>query len=97
MLGLLYSVMGAGLAVSYVPQAIAAWRERGTAEAISLAAWTFWTVYAAVALLYAVFVLGDAVVVMVNGLSFLGCATTTLIVASKRVRHRRRSDEHAAR
>jgi hypothetical protein len=38
-----------GLALSYVPQAIAAWRDRGSAESLLLAAWSFWTCHDAVA------------------------------------------------
>ena len=95
MLGVLYSALGAGLALSYVPQALAAWRQRGSAEAISLVAWSFWTVYAAVALLYAVIVLGDPIVGAVNGLSFLGCAATTGIVVGKRIRWRHQRHEAA--
>jgi hypothetical protein len=45
----MYSVLGVGLALSYVPQAIAAWRDRGSAESLLLAAWSFWTCHGAVA------------------------------------------------
>jgi hypothetical protein len=89
-LAAMYSVLGVGLALSYVPQAIAAWRDRGAAESLSLAAWSFWTCHGAVGLLYIATVIGDPVLVMLNTLSFAGCAATTTIVVVKRLRHRRR-------
>jgi hypothetical protein len=82
----MYSVLGVGLAVSYVPQAIAAWRVRGSAASLSLTAWSFWTCHGAVGLLYAATVLRDPVLVILNSLSLTGCAATTTIVVVKRLR-----------
>jgi hypothetical protein len=86
-LAAMYSVLGVGLALSYVPQAIAAWRDRGSAESLSLAAWSFWTCHGAVGLLYAATVVRDPVLVILNTLSLTGCAATTTIVVVKRLRN----------
>lgn len=86
MLAAMYSVLGVGLALSYVPQAIAAWRDRGSAEGLSLTAWGFWTCHGAVGLLYAATVVRDPVLVILNTLSLTGCAATTTIVVVKRLR-----------
>ena len=90
MLVAMYSVLGVGLALSYLPQAIAAWRDRGSAESLSLAAWSFWTCHGAVGLLYTATVVRDPVLVILNTLSLTGCAATTTIVVVKRLRHRPR-------
>jgi hypothetical protein len=93
LLGALYSVLGAGLAISYVPQALAAWRESGAVKGTSLVAWIFWTLYGAVALAYAASVLRDPVLIAINASSLVGCATTTAIIAGKRLRYGRRAGE----
>jgi hypothetical protein len=92
-LSAMYSVLGVGLALSYVPQAIAAWRDRGSAESLSLAAWSFWTCHGADGLLYMATVVRVPVLVILNTLSLTGCAATTTIVVVKRLRHRASTGE----
>ena len=85
LLTLLYSLLAAGVAFSYIPQVLATWRDRGRADAISLPSWSFWTLNSGVALLYALFVARDPHIAFASGCGFVGCATTTAIAYAKRV------------
>lgn len=84
LLTLLYTLFAAGLAFSYIPQVLATWRDRGRAEAISLPAWSFWTLNSGVATLYAGLIARDPHIAFASGCAFLGCGTTTAIVIRKR-------------
>lgn len=84
LLTLLYTLFAAGVAFSYIPQVLAAWRDRGRAEAISLPAWSFWTLNSAIATLYAGLIARDPHITFASGCAFLGCAATTVIVIRKR-------------
>lgn len=85
LLTLLYTLFAAGVAFSYIPQVLATWRDSGRAEAISLPAWSFWTLNSAVATLYAILIARDPHIAFASGCAFLGCGTTTLIVVRKRL------------
>ena len=87
-LSFLYSVLAAGVAFSYVPQVLATWRDRGPASAISLPAWSFWTLNSGIAVMYALFVAQDSRIAFASGCAFIGCATTTGIALYKRLSHR---------
>lgn len=86
LLTLLYTLFAAGVAFSYIPQVLATWRDSGRAEAISLPAWSFWTINSAVATLYAMLVARDLHIAFASACAFLGCGATTFIVIRKRFR-----------
>jgi len=92
LISFLYSFFGAGVALSYVPQILATWRDKGAASAISIPAWSFWTVNSGIALLYAFCVAQDRRIAFAALCTFLGCAITTSIAIYKRLNHRSASD-----
>jgi hypothetical protein len=86
LLTIFYSLLGAGMAFSYVPQVVSVWREQGRAEALSLAAWAFWATFAGIATLYGLVVLRDWAFTLTSAAGFAGSGAVTAIILVKRLR-----------
>jgi hypothetical protein len=88
-LSTLYGATGMALVVSYAPQIWTVWRSRTGAEDVSVLTWAFWSVTAAIGLLYAKFVARDAGFVMMSLANVLGCSSVTGLAMLKRLRWKR--------
>lgn len=85
------------VAVHYVPQLRCAWRHPdATRTAHSLRTWAVWSICSAVSCAYGVFVLHNAVFLMVVSADFLGRFGMVLLILRARWRRRETAPEQSA-
>ncbi len=77
----LYAVSGLAGVACYLPQLRLMWRHPEFRRAQSPAAWSGWAAIGIIGLLYAVFVIGDPLMIVVGSLNLL-CQTTVLALAA---------------
>ncbi|WP_136419627.1 hypothetical protein [Herbaspirillum sp. ST 5-3] len=74
-LSVLYGASGIAASALYVPQILKYHRDRDARLSISLLAWGGWIAIAAIAVLYALFVVRNSLIAMVAGLNILAQLT----------------------
>lgn len=84
-----YAFFNGARVLSYLPQIIAAAKDKSGAKAISLLTWGFWTMANFTTTLYAVIVVPDFLLAIMSAGNTLGCAIVFAIVWYKRLKYNR--------
>lgn len=82
-----YAFFNGARVLSYVPQIIAASKDRTGAKAISLLTWGFWTMANLTTALYATYIVDDVLLMLMNIGNTFGCAVVFAIVWCKRLKY----------
>lgn len=85
----IYLVAGGITVIAYVPQVIAALKDKHGAHAISLKAWLLWSATSLSTLAYSIVVIKTLPIKLVSSGNFIGCLAVFLAAAYSRITYAR--------